>query len=39
MKLTALFFFIFISGWMVMWSAQQDSLSSDLKAIALKDAA
>jgi hypothetical protein len=39
MKPTALFFFIFISGLMVVCSAQQDSLSADLKAVALKDAA
>ncbi|MBZ5490725.1 MAG: hypothetical protein LAO76_07320 [Acidobacteriia bacterium] len=39
MKLTALFAFIFISGLMVLGVAQQDSLSPDLKAAALKDAA
>jgi hypothetical protein len=39
MKLTALFVFIFISGLMVVGVAQQDSLSPDLKAAALKDAA
>jgi len=39
MKLTALFAFIFISGLMVVGVAQQDSLSPDLKAVALKDAA
>jgi hypothetical protein len=39
MKLTALFAFIFINGLMVVGVAQQDSLSSDLKAVALKDAA
>ena len=39
MKLTALFAFIFISGLMVVGLAQQDSLSPDLKAAALKDAA
>jgi hypothetical protein len=39
MKLTVLFAFIFISGLMVGGVAQQDSLSADLKATALKDAA
>jgi hypothetical protein len=39
MKLTALFAFIFISGLMVGGVAPQDSLSPDLKATALKDAA
>jgi hypothetical protein len=39
MKLTALFVFILISGLMVAGVAQQDSLSPDLKAAALKDAA
>jgi hypothetical protein len=39
MKLTALLAFIFISGLMVAGVAQQDSLSPDLKAAALKDAA
>jgi hypothetical protein len=39
MKSTALFFFIFISGLMVVCCAQQDSLPADLKAAALKDAA
>ena len=39
MKLTALFGFIFISGLIVVCVAQQDSLSPDLKAAVLKDAA
>src|SRR5579871_2359116 len=39
MKLTALFAFISIGGLMVAGVAQQDSLSPDLKAAALKDAA
>ncbi len=39
MKLTALFAFFFISGLMVFGVAQKDSLSPDLKAAALKDAA
>ena len=39
MKLTVLFVFIFISGWMVAAVAPQDSLSPDLKASALKDSA
>lgn len=39
MKLTVLFAFLFISGLMVFGVAQQDSLSPDLKAVALKDAA
>jgi hypothetical protein len=39
MKLTALFAFIFIGGLMVAGVALQDSLSPDLRAAALKDAA
>jgi hypothetical protein len=39
MKLTALFAFLVISGLMVFGVAQQDSLSPDLKAVALKDTA
>jgi len=39
MKLTALFAFIFFSGLMVVGLAQQNSLSPDLKSVALKDAA
>lgn len=39
MKIITLFSFIFISGLMVIGVAQQESISSDLKAVALKDAA
>jgi hypothetical protein len=39
MKLTALFAFIFITGFMAVGLAQQDSLSPDLKTAALRDAA